>query len=222
MNDVVIGEFIINYILNILNAKKEFSSIETPSALERRLLYGNTFSAVDHIEENGLHDLYNLLSRYGSDSSYRFAVRRSRKKKASVDPETEKLRKEKERQERALQRLQDLYLYSDSALSEKDFIIKKGEISKSLKEVNEKLGLVCHDAGTSLSDEDFIRQASHLLISRKLSDRKYIYFRELATSVSPEILKTYLDTILDSILLIDGHVGAIKFKNGLTHKFIYK
>lgn len=222
VNDMIVGEFMINYILNMLNAKKEFSSIETPADLERRLLFGNTFSCVEHIEENGLNEFYNLLAKYGSDSSYHFSVRRPRKKKAVVSPEAERLRKEKERQERAMQRLQELYLYSDSALSEKDFIIRKMEISKRLEDVNAKMGLISRGAESSLSDEDFIKQASHLLISKQLSERKYIYFKEFAKSVSPEILKTYLDTILDSVTIIDGRIESVTFRNGLTHKFVYR
>lgn len=222
VNDAVIGEFLINYILNMLNAKKEFSAIKNPEILEKRLLFGNTFSDVEHVEENGLHEFFNLLARYGSDSSYTFSIRRPRKKKAAVAPEIEQLRKEKERQERAMQRLQELYLYSDSAMSEKDFIIRKTEISKQMEDVRAKLGLVSPGSDSLLSDEDFIKQANHLLISRQLSERKYIYFKEFARSVSPEILKTYLDTILDSVMIADGHVTAIVFRNGLTHKFIYK
>lgn len=222
VSDMLLGEFLINYILNMLNAKKEFSGIHSPEELEKRLLYGNTFSGIEHLEENGLHEFYNLLVRYDSDSSYSFSVRRPRKKKAAVAPEVEQLRKEKERQERAMQRLHELYLYSDSALSEKDFIIRKAEITKRMEDVSAKLGLVSRGAESSLSDEDFIRQASHLLISRQLSERKYIYFKEFARSVSPEILKTYLDTILDSVMIVDGHVESIIFRNGLTHKFIYR
>ncbi|MBD5504637.1 MAG: recombinase family protein [Lachnospiraceae bacterium] len=222
INDNVLGEFVVNYILNMLNSKKEFSGIKSPEELEKRLLFGSTFSGVERIEENGLHEFFNLLSRYGSDSSYSFSIRKPRKKKAAVAPEVEQLRKEKERQERAMQRLQELYLYSESAMSEKDFIIRKSEISKRLDDVNAKLGLVSRGSESSLSDEDFIRQASHLLISRQLSERKYIYFKEFAKSVSPEILKTYLDTILDSVIIADGRVKSIVFRNGLTHKFIYK
>ena len=222
VNDSVLGEFVINYILNMLNAKKEFSGINSPGELEKRLLFGRTFSGVEHIEENGLHEFYNLLARYGSDNSYSFSIRRPRKKKAAVSPEVEQLRKEKERQERAMPRLQELYLYSESAMSEKDFIIRKSEISKRLGDVSTKLGLVSRGTESSLSDEDFIKQASHLLISRQLAERKYIYFKEFAKSVSPEILKTYLDTILDSVTLTDGHVESIIFRNGLTHKFIYR
>ena len=53
VNDSVLGEFVINYILNMLNAKKEFSGINSPGELEKRLLFGRTFSGVEHIEENG-------------------------------------------------------------------------------------------------------------------------------------------------------------------------
>ncbi len=222
VNDLIIGEFVINYILNMLNAKSGFSKIRNPEALEKKLLFGSTFAEVDHVEENGLNEFYNLLSRYGSDDSYTFAIRKPRKKRAAVDPEIEKLRREKEKHERALKRLQNLFLYSDSPISEKEFIIKKSEISKNLEDVNSMLGMVSRGADSVLSDEEFVKQASHLLISKELSDRQYIYFKKLAQSVSPEILKTYMETILDSVMVIDGRISSIVFRNGLTHKFIYK
>lgn len=221
VNDLIIGEFVINYILNMLNAKKSFSSIPSPDDLQKTLLHGSTFSDVLDIEENGLHDFFNLLSRYGSDNSYVFAVKKPRKKKASVNPELDSLRKEKEKQERALQRLQDLYLYSDNAMSEKDFILRKLEITNRLDEINSQLGMMTSSSESVLSDEDFIKQASHLLIQKELQDRNYIYFKNLAKTVSPEILKIYMSTILDSVYVVDGHVSSIVFKNGLSHKFIY-
>lgn len=222
VNDLIIGEFVMNYILNMLNAKSGFSKIRNPEALEKKLLFGSTFADVEHVEENGLNEFYNLLSRYGSDDSYTFAIRKPRKKRAVVDPEIEKLRREKEKHERALKRLQNLFLYSDSLISEKEFIIKKSEISKNLENVNSMLGMVSRGADSVLTDEEFVKQASHLLISKELSDRQYIYFKKLAQSVSPEILKTYMETILDSVMVIDGRISSIVFRNGLTHKFIYK
>lgn len=222
VSDTQLGEFVINYILNMLNAKTSFSWINSPEDLEERLLFGNTFANVDHIDQSGLNEFYNLLSRYGSDSSYSFSVRKPKKEKAAVDPEVEVLRREKEKQERALKRLMDLYLYSDNSISEKDFILRKSEITDKLEEINSKLGMVARSVESTLSDEEFIKQASHLLISKELSGRQYIYFKKLAQNVSPEILKTYMDTILDSVTLIDGRVASITFKNGLTHKFTYR
>ncbi len=221
-SDIIIGEFVINYILNMLNAKKSFSEIESPEALEKRLLYGRTFSDVDHVEPDGLNDFYNLLSRYRSDNSYIFAAKSPHKKKAAVDPEIGTLRKEKEKQERALRRLQDLYLYSDSSMSEKDFIIRKAEIASKIEAVNRELGMMPSSADTTLSDEDFIKQASHLLIASELQDKTYINYKSLASSVAPDILKSYISTIIDSLRTVDGHISCIIFKNGLIHKFVYK
>lgn len=222
VNDIVIGEFAINYILNMLNAKSTFSKISSPDELQQYLLKGSTFSGISYIEENGLNEFFNLLSRYGSDKSFVFTIKNPRKKKASISPELAALRKEKEKLERALQRLQDLYLYSEKAMSEKDFIIRKSEITDHLKNINAQLGLMSKDPETFLSDEDFIKQASHLLIQKEMANRNYIYYRNLVAVVEPEILKTYMETILDSIYITDGKVTSIVFKNGLCHRFIYK
>lgn len=220
ISDTVLGEFIINYVLNMLNAKKEFSKIKTPEELEKRLLQGSTFSSVSRIEQNGLNEFYNLLSRYGSDSSFKITSAR-KKKRAAVDPEIESLRREKEKQERALQRLQDLYLYSDNAMSEKGFILRKTEITSRLEQINAQLGMSSRGINSSITDEEFIKMASHILISRQLTDREYIYFVNLAKAVSPDILQRYMETILDSVQVSDGRITCIVFKNGLVHKFIY-
>lgn len=222
MNDLLIGEFVLNYVLNMLNAKKSFSSIPTPEKLEARLLSGTNFHGIDHIAEDGLNEFFNLLSRYGSDNSFSFSVKKRKNKKAATDPELASLRREKERQERALKRLQDLYLYSDSPMSEKDFIVRKAEISSRLAEVQQKLGMLTRDVDNVLSDEEFVRQASHLLIASRLNTKEYIYYKDLAQSVSPEILQAYMQSIIDSIQTLDGHVSSIMFKNGLTHQFIWK
>lgn len=221
INDIVLGEFVINYILNMLNAKKMFSKIKTPDELQKQLLCGSTFSDIDHIDTDGLNEYYNLLSRYSSDNSFIFA-KRPQKKKAAVSKELASLRKEKERQERAMTRLQDLYLYSENAMSEKDFIVRKEDISYRLKEINHKLGVLSDDSDSFLSDEEFIKQASHFLIQSELKNKKYIYFKNLVNTVSPEILKSYIDTILDSVYITDSKVTSIVFKNGLAHNFIYK
>ena len=78
------------------------------------------------------------------------------------------------------------------------------------------------DQASFLSDEEFIKQASHLLIQKELKNKKYIYFKKLVSTVDPDILKAYKETILDSIYTADGKITAITFKNGLTHRFIYK
>lgn len=222
INDLIIGEFVINFVLNMLKAKTSFSSIDTPEELQRRLLKGSTFNAVASIDSNGLNEFFNLLSRYKTDNSYTLSFGRPKKKHADVDPHIESLRKEREKQERALKRLQQLYLYSDTSMSEKDFVIQKEAITSRIDEINQQLGMVSTPISSTLSDEDFIKQASHLLVSSYLQNKEYIFFEKLASDVSPEVLQEYLVTIIDSIIAIDGRVSSITFKNGLCQKFEYQ
>ena len=222
VNDLIVGEFVINYIQNMLRAKTTFSKIGTPADLQAALLSGAPFHGVDHIEAEGLNAFFNLLSQYRSDASYSFTVRKSRKKKqVEISPEVAALFKERDKQERALQRLQDLYLYSDASMSEKDYMLRRQVITEAIDDINGRLGMVTRGADGSLSDEEFVRQASHLLIAKNLTSKKYIYYRGLAEAVPPEILREYMSTILDSIFVTDGRVTSIVFKNGLTHKFAW-
>lgn len=216
VNDLIIGEFVINFISNIINAKKSFSSIESPAKLQMVLSKGLNVSSI-----TGLNELYNLLTHYKDDSSFSL-TQKSHRKNVEVDSEISELKKEKTKQERALKRLQDLFLYSDDSMSEKDYVIKRVEIVNTIEDINKRLGMKQASAETSLSDEDFIKKASHILISSRLKDREYIYYKNLATSTSPDILKEYISSIIDSIELTDGKVSAITFKNGITHIFTYK
>ncbi len=222
VSDTVLGEFVINYILNMLNAKKSFSQIDNVAELQDQLLYGSTFSAVDHLDLIGLNEYFNMLSRYGSDSSFHMVLQKPKKKRAPVDPEIAKLKREKDKQERALRRLQDLYLYSADAITEKDYILRKSEIMAQLEDINASLGMMDRSPERALSDEDFIRQASHLLISKYLAEKKYIYYKSLAKDISPEVMSEYMQTIIDSIRITGGKVQSITFANGLTHKFYWK
>lgn len=222
--DTIIGEFVINYILNVINAKRSFSKLKTADALEKRLLYGSTFSMVDHIQADGLSELYDLMSRYGSDDSYTFTLKPRKKQKEAVDAQSalSVLRKEKEKQERALKRLQELYLYSDDAISEKDYMIQRAGITQKLEEITRSIGLAAESVDTVITDEDFIRKASHLLIQKELKDRVYIYYRKFADDVSKDVLREYMESILDSVYVTDSKVTKIIFKNGLVQEFVYK
>ena len=220
-NDLIIGEFVINYISNIINAKRSFSKIASPQELEHVLLKGQVFAHVNSIEASGLEEMFDILARFKSNATFSL-IRKPRHQNAHTDPEMTSLRKDKDKQERALKRLQDLFLYDEKSISEKDYVIKRAEIVGRLEEINRKLGMKQTTQEISLSDEDFIKKASHLLINSRLQDREYIYYKNLAVSTAPDILKEYITSIIDNIRISDGQVQAITFRNGVTNRFIYK
>ena len=221
-SDPIIGEFVFNYILNMLNAQNNFNRISSPAELQEHLLLGNTFSDVDHIESDGLNDLYNVLVSgniegevYGKDTKI--------KDQAPAISDLSRLRSEKQRLERAMDRLTNLYLYSDDAMSEREYIIQKTKLADSISEIDDQIGFATSGGWQqSISDELFIQRASQFIISQKLSGRNYVSYKRLAISTDAKVLQSFVRSIIDSITMDSGRVKQIIFKNGLSHIFVYK
>ena len=207
----------------MLNAQNDFDKISSPEELEKLLLIGDTFTYIDHIEPNGLNDLFNVLSS-GAVKGAVFGKGASLPtKKATVEPEVARLRNEKQKTERALDRLRSLYLYADEAMSEAEYMIQKNKLEETLEDINDQIGMMNTDSWQqSVSDEEFIQRASEFIIAQKLSGRKYVNYKRLAMSVDSEVLKNFVVSIIDSITIQDGLVSNIVFKNGLCHTFIFR
>ena len=207
----------------MLNAQRGFAEISSPEELQRRLLYGDTFIQVKGIEPDGLNDLYSVLASgkiSGDVYGKGVKIKKDEKKQHS---ELSRLRKEKQKIERALERLTNLYLYSDDAMSEKEYIIEKEKLIENLEGINERIGMENPDTwNQSVSDEIFVQRASEFIISQNLSGRNYVNYKRLASSVDADVLKTFLRGIIDSISIMDGRICSIVFKNGLSHSFIYR
>lgn len=219
VSDPVIGEFMLNYVLNMMHAKDNFSSIHNTTDLQDALLRGGTFQTVDHIGKDGLESYFHMLTTTPLDGK-RF---RKPKKSNTIDPELKRLRAEKRKTERAMDRLMNLYLYSDNPISEKDFIIRKQGLDDYLKEINENLGMIDRGSGIeTISDENFIKRASYFIMSKELAGKNYIYFKKLAMDMDAEVLKDFFHEIIDSIVMDGSNVKEIIFRNGLAHTFYYK
>ena len=140
-----------------------------------------------------------------------------------MDPELKRMMADQKKQQRALDRLNDLYLYSDDSISEREYLVRKQQITDRLQEINEAIGMMSQEPWMrTMNDEEFIRQASSFILTQKLADKQYIYYENLAESLDPEILKNFFVSILDSIILRDGRPETLVFRNGLSHTFTYK
>ncbi|MCD8379098.1 MAG: recombinase family protein [Lachnospiraceae bacterium] len=221
-SDPIVGEFVINYILNMVNAQRDFAEISSPKALQDRLLAGTTFKYIDSIQEDGLLDLYHVLaSGKVKGAIYGDGV----KTESSQDRLTgiAAARAEIQSIERALERLRNLYLYSDDSISEKEFITEREKLAARLEELNDEINIMqTNEWQDALSDENFIAMASQFIMAQKLDDRAYIRYKRLAKTTDAQVLRTFFMSIIDSIFMCDAKVQRITFKNGLSHTFIFK
>lgn len=219
-SDPVIGEFLLNFILNVINAQKGFEKISSPADLESRLLRGDAFRDVAKIDSASVAALYEMLSSFSPADS---VLLKKPTIKKDLDPELRKLRADKRKTERALTRLDHIYLYSNKQMSDKEYLVKKNDLMTDLKELDKSIGLLTSESwAQSLSDDDFLEQASSFIISQRLQEREYIYFQGLAESTDPAVLRAFFVSIIDSVRMRNGLVETLTFKNGISHTFTYK
>lgn len=219
-SDPVIGEFLLNFILNVINAQKGFEKISSPADLESRLLRGDAFRDVAKIDSASVAALYEMLSSFSPADS---VLLKKPTVKKDLDPELRKLRADKRKTERALARLDHIYLYSNKQMSDKEYLVKKNDLMTDLKELDKSIGLLTSESwAQSLSDDDFLEQASSFIISQRLQEREYIYFQGLAESTDPAVLRAFFVSIIDSVRMRNGLVETLTFKNGISHTFTYK
>ena len=67
----------------------------------------------------------------------------------------------------------------------------------------------------------WMANASAFLLANKLSNSEHIVYRDFAPLVSDEMLKDFVQSVIERIIILDGHVDSIIFKNGITHQFIW-
>ena len=221
-SDILIGPFVFNYIANIIRAKETTSKRTTIDTLERKLLRGDVFSMVEHIEPEALEHIYQLLIGGHTGVEYKPQVVYN-EGTATVD-EIAMLQERRRKCDTALHRLQALYFYGDEALPEKDYIIKKKKMTDDLKEIDNRLAelnALGGEDGDAASDE-FIQKASYFVMVENLLNERYVDYEKYIRNIEPSIARNFIVSVVQSIEVENSRVKSITFKNGLTHTFIYK
>lgn len=223
VSDITLGPFILNFIANMIRVSNSFGKSTSIETLEKKLLRGDVFSNVDHIERPGLEELYAHL-RSGFDEMSFESTGVQAAESASQIQERDLLLAEKRRLERALNRLRSLYLYSEDEMPEKDYIVERKQLTDRLGEVDARLEEVEKLAVDSLtlSDEEFMAKASYFILTQQLQDKRYVNYERFIRKIDPQIVKDFLNSIVTNFCIKDGLTTSILFKNGLEIQFSYK
>ena len=221
VSDNTLGPFVMNYVANIIRASKNSSDATTPEVLERKLLRGEAFENVASINADALKQLLKAFHSTGDAIEYRPQIAMSAEDNTIREIDT--LRARHRKLENALARLNALYLYDDEAMPEKDFVMQRGQISKQLEEVNARIAAIqSQEAASNDVDDNFIAKASYYIMANKLIEDRYIDYEKYIRTLDPSIPRNFLQQIIDHIVVNDGRVASITFKNGATHTFTYK
>jgi hypothetical protein len=131
---------------------------------------------------------------------------------------------ERRRSERALARLQKLYLYGDDAISENDYYVEKCRITGEIEMLDARMEELEKDRSNqfNISDEDFIKKAPYFILSQQLADARDVDYEKFIRKIDPQILKDFLGSVVQNFCIKNSRIESIRFKNGMEHKFLYR
>lgn len=223
VSDITLGPFVLNFVANLIRVSKSFGKSTSIETLEKKLLRGDMFSGVDHIERPGLEELYSHLRSGFDDLDFKAPSVNAAESGANIQ-ERDLLLAEKRRLERALNRLKSLFLYSEDAISEKDYLVERKQITDALEETDARLDEldVASSSSLSMSDEEFMAKAGYFILTQQLQDKRFVDYEKFIRKIDPQIVKDFLNSVVSNFCIKNGLTTSILFKNGLEIKFSYK
>ncbi len=223
VSDISVGPFVLNFIANMIRARKSFGVSTSIETLQKKLLRGDAFKDVIGIGQSGLRELYQHFK--GTQDQEQNFMADPGSTATTEQEEREVLLSEKRRKERAINRLKALYLYSEDedAISETDYIVERKRLIDSLETIDARLAEIdkALSEQATLSDEEFIAKASYFIMAQQLSDKRYIDYERFVRKVDPQIVKNFVNLVCSNFCIKNGQVVSIRFKNGIELQFFY-
>lgn len=225
IGEVKLGPFVINYIANLVKANNYIGKNRSNSSekeLEKILLKGPAFKDIAGIVPEDLSHTYNILMNNTGDILF---DKPEGNKEIEKDIEIETLKSEKKKLERAINRLEDLYLFSEESMSEKNYLIRKQEISKRIEKINTKIKKRSMEFSKELPGHDlnFIKKATQYLLAQNLFHDKPINYNKIVRITDKNLLQDFMQSVIKKITIEeDKTISSIEFVNGITHRFVYR
>ena len=215
VNDAALAPFMFSLIASILKARGSIKQTSTTDELEKLIL--PSLPSVKRIE-----NLDNLLQVIKSgDSGIEYSPSLSSTLPDETATEIENLKTRRRRSETALQRLQSLYLYGEGGIPEKDYLTERKKIISDIETIEKRLNLIGADLD-QISAREFSDKASYFLMVEKLLDFRPGSAEKIIRSIEPEIPKSFFNQVLSKIVITNGKVSEVYFKNQISIRFIYE
>lgn len=225
VSDVKIGPFVINYISAMVRVSNERRKIKSPEELEEMLLSDKAvFADIMGLSSDSLNTTFELLTGKSATGGALWRADLVNQEGVAADPaEIENLKDQIRKYERAKERLEDAYYFSDDGMSEKEYLEKKNRFDSMRVSAENKLKeLTETHIASGVDESSFMKSASAFLLTHKIHAGSHIIYSDLAGMVEEESIKEFFNLVLDYITVKNRRVTEIVFANGLSHKFIYR
>lgn len=213
--DTTIGPFIFRFIANMLYAQKTVKKRTSRAAVYAMLTNGLDCTIPDEDVETITISLRSNMQV----TTLSPEVILETKESTAISEEITLTEKQK-RNELALTRLRNLYLYSEDETAPAEFIAERQKILDDQKAIEKRLSEIIN---TEDADKDaYLEQkASWLAMLKVLEQPDKFDYREFIKAVDNNVPKAFLNSVISRVIVLDGQVTKITFKNGLFARFSY-
>lgn len=219
ISDMAIGEFVLNYMSNMMIVKNDFNKYK--DNIEERLLTGKIFKNVAYVDSKSIEVIIKMIEGYSPTKN---KIESIKENSMNQSVEVEALTQRKTKLERAKKRLDDLFLFDDEAMTEKEYLSKRNSIIDDINSIE----LQIRNATPKIQYENTNgiynnSQLDKCIVEWSLDSEEYIEYKKLALNVGNESLKEFFNLLLERVTIGENRqILEIKFKNGLTQKFLYR
>ncbi|WP_339233306.1 zinc ribbon domain-containing protein [Oceanobacillus sp. FSL W7-1281] len=166
ISDIDLLPFMLNYVSNLIRLQDKITPKHTLRDIERLLLRGNPFIDILGIERQALQTTREMFLQGFKKLSYSYASK-GNDQYSTLD--IQQLKKSKSKYETALERLEDLYLFGEEAMGQKEYVFKKNKLFSSLEAIDEEINSLYQSSSSSESDVDnsWMEEAKEFLLTQE-------------------------------------------------------
>lgn len=215
-SDVALVPTILTFVSRVMEACSRASDFLSEQELQKFLLKGKYFEDLRGIAE--IKDLFRAVR-----SHVPHEIRAQQKAKGeytSTDLMIAEACTEIKKQERALERLENIYLYDDTAITPEKYIERKQNIIDTIARLNEQVKQL--DGGVSDDKDVYLAQLAQLVLIKKLSDTSSDFeYRSIIKLTGVKVLREFFISIIKRIEINNNKLHSLVFQNGITVTFTY-
>lgn len=209
ISDHTLGPFVLQYLTNLLEAENKLSI--------------NQNAIIDIILTKGLKNVErvnigSLVETFGSVLMAAETTMTENKTSNTINLVEERTKSEIAKYKRAIERLENAYLFDDDSIPEKDYLTKRLELTDRLQGLEAGLRKTEENVRSNVS---FKEQAAKFLITKNLLTGEVDY-NAIARAGGKEHLKEFFNNTIDIIEISSRRVSAIVFSSGARHEFTYQ
>lgn len=216
-NKAMSGLKIEPFVLEYIRAYVKASRTAVPGAgFQAELLKAFAREDIEYIdlpplEQQGLAGVLGGMSEAAATSN-----------RPDASDKAEELKKQKQKIERAIARLDDAYFFSDdiSVISKSEYLVKKADFQQKLKKIDSEISAAAAKVTPTISMD--IELYSRFLLVHNLFHAGNI--RDVLPALDKHVVQDFLQRVVSYIEVADGKVTKIAFHSPAgdsVHKFIY-